>query len=866
MSGNSSYWPASLPQQVMHLFLLTGLAVSQPLFSVISQNAEFLVVHHVTGRAVVLLALILSFVVPAVLVIPLLLCGTGNRLRKGVMVASVFLLVTVVVLPAVGRITESWIVILLVSTLVSAVFSVAYTRYAGFRQWLTFFSPAILVFPILFLFVSPAGGLLVDDRFRMQRVLPESRLPPVVLVILDELGTEVLLDEDGKIDRERFPGFAALADRGTWYRRATTVQLTTSQIVPAILTGRYPYAQEKSHLPILREYPENLFTWLGGTYGLNVSERITSLCPRELCGEEDRQIAWRVLLQDLFYLYLHIVIPDTAPVPLPDISAAWSGFGNHRDSGGNGVMHLPSEGRRFEEFLHGMRDTAPPGLHVIHSVLPHVPYVYLPDGRIYSIENGVPQGVSDEKWEDNPELVDLGYYRYLLQTAYTDRLISGMLTGLEDGELFDESLIIVTADHGVSFRPGLNRRDLTGVTYTDVLPVPLIVKYPFQREPEVDDRYVSNLDILPTIAEVLNIEPPWKMDGVSLLSGHSRTRIRIPFPDPSPDLFFDPGKTTAFSALEERIRRFGAGTGFDRFLIKGYPDDLLGQKVSGDGEAAGVGFVLYDEPAIRFVDPESGFLPVLVSGELRVEETSGDSYTLAVTVNGKVQAFARSFRGGDGKNRFSTILPATAFLPDRNAVAVYLVDQPEGSRARLLKITDEGGSWLETAVPREGVSNAEGKTAEDPVSRWSEEIRGFLDNIVISKGRVQFSGWAVDEKLDAPAEQVHLLVNGIIVHSAVVQGERRDVAAHFGDDRLLLSGYSFRMPLDVVRDALMSNHESTGLQLLATTPDRRVQRLKINPRAVRRARAQLDEATHEESGKPAGGNGSIGAVSGRKDG
>ena len=67
------------------------------------------------------------------------------------------------------------------------------------------------------------------------------------------------------------------------------------------------------------------------------------------------------------------------------------------------------------------------------------------------------------------------------------------------------ALVIVTADHGVSFR-----REVRGVTrlslnMADIAAVPLFVKYPGQTRGRTDRRAASVIDVLPTIADVLEI-------------------------------------------------------------------------------------------------------------------------------------------------------------------------------------------------------------------------------------------------------------------------------------------------------------------------------------------------------------------------
>ena len=81
--------------------------------------------------------------------------------------------------------------------------------------------------------------------------------------------------------------------------------------------------------------------------------------------------------------------------------------------------------------------------------------------------------------------------------------------------MFDRSLIVVTADHGVSFVPGQPFRGICQEIYPETLSVPLFVKLPGQHEGRASDRNVEAIDILPTIADVLKIRLPWETRGSS---------------------------------------------------------------------------------------------------------------------------------------------------------------------------------------------------------------------------------------------------------------------------------------------------------------------------------------------------------------
>jgi hypothetical protein len=80
----------------------------------------------------------------------------------------------------------------------------------------------------------------------------------------------------------------------------------------------------------------------------------------------------------------------------------------------------------------------------------------------------------------------------------------------------------VTADHGVAFTKGSLIRGVAAENYPEVMWTPLIVKAPDQQRGAVDDRAALGIDVLPTVADHLGVDMPWKVDGHSLL-GTPRT-------------------------------------------------------------------------------------------------------------------------------------------------------------------------------------------------------------------------------------------------------------------------------------------------------------------------------------------------------
>ena len=99
--------------------------------------------------------------------------------------------------------------------------------------------------------------------------------------------------------------------------------------------------------------------------------------------------------------------------------------------------------------------------------------------------------------------------------AYMDSCLGTFFDQLKQRGLYDNTLLIITSDHGEAF----GERDIIGhglSVYQDEVHVPLIVKYPNSTAKEVIANPVSLIDLLPTIFDVLGYEPPKGIQGHSL--------------------------------------------------------------------------------------------------------------------------------------------------------------------------------------------------------------------------------------------------------------------------------------------------------------------------------------------------------------
>ena len=102
--------------------------------------------------------------------------------------------------------------------------------------------------------------------------------------------------------------------------------------------------------------------------------------------------------------------------------------------------------------------------------------------------------------------------------AYVDAEVKRLLDGLKQSGLYDNTLVVVTADHGEA----LGERSFLGHSssvHQELVHVPLLVKYPGPTSPlagQPVETITSGVDIMPTVLDVAGIAIPPNLQGQSL--------------------------------------------------------------------------------------------------------------------------------------------------------------------------------------------------------------------------------------------------------------------------------------------------------------------------------------------------------------
>lgn len=186
------------------------------------------------------------------------------------------------------------------------------------------------------------------------------------------------------------------------------------------------------------------------------------------------------------------------------------------------VLEEPRD-RRVVERVAGWLDDGPerPFFLWAHFITPHTPYTYRDFAEAFydpGYEGPLERSSGEKlKPEDTPTEADRKQLRDLYdgEVLFADRLFGEMEDLLKAHDAWDDTIVVLTSDHGEEFldHGGYGHHTL----HREVLRVPLIIRHPGAGAPgRTDMRYLST-DLFPTLASLVDVPYPDYIDGVSLV-------------------------------------------------------------------------------------------------------------------------------------------------------------------------------------------------------------------------------------------------------------------------------------------------------------------------------------------------------------
>ena len=210
--------------------------------------------------------------------------------------------------------------------------------------------------------------------------------------------------------------------------------------------------------------------------------------------------------------------------------------------------------------------------------------------------------------------------------------------------------------------------------------VPLLVKLPHARSGSVSDRNVESIDLVPTVAEVLEVELPWEADGSSVLQssderptktvvgldGEALKTCKADFPE----------KT---AAVERTLDAFGRYPGVEGLFRIGPHQELIGRRISECEvavERAGE-TELFGTEILARADAAAAWVPCHLGGRIITFDSARLPMDLAIAVDGKVLATTRTLTIPGLEETWTAMVPEEAFGGSRE-VEVYAIRSSNG--------------------------------------------------------------------------------------------------------------------------------------------------------------------------------------------
>jgi hypothetical protein len=779
---------------------LTAVAVAGPLLDLYGRNPEVFVANRTRPWEMVLFGLVVVLFIPLLcLAILGILSVFGERA-----VDIGYLIMAVLLGGATGLVVARQVApdnVLATTGIALGVAALIAVLHRWARGFLVLAGVALPVVLVMFLATAPASALIWAPD--VEPGSGEVGSPaPIVLIQLDEMPAASIMKTDGSVNDRLFPNFARLAAEGTWYRNALSSSIATTQSIPAILTGRLG---EKGMSPSSVAHPDNLFSLLAADYEMLVIEWVADMCPEETCPDYAGRSPARFtsLLADVGVVYLHLSLPAQARQGLPSIDNSWKGFlGQGSDSGGIRVdiegMPVPDEETRVQwaDWVQRIANGVParegdPVLSYAHLQAPHVPWVTNPSGTHYQRPEDYSEveGVEgDGRWTTDPGPPLIAFQRHLYQVGMLDAMLGRLFDRLDETGTWDETMVIVLADHGASFVPGQHRRWPYQDNRDDLYRVPMFVKYPGQTEGEVVDEPAYGIDVVPTIVDVMDVETDLEFDGLSLLEIAGTDRPHQP-------VWWccsREGANTDLGVLDDQVARNHRWVPDQESWLgvagAGPHADLIGTELDGLNTVADGDFLWSLDLGNDLLGSRRprGVVQTYINGRIALPN-GVEPDALLVGVNGRVGGMGTLTRDGVDSATFQALIAEELLNDGPNQLELLIYDGAGNwltgvDHSLIVELRTEDGRLLE--IKAEGSRRLQVERAELVGDAW------------------QIRGWAADVGRKQTPDTIYVFADGQLVASGPPNVDNDNVVRWFSSENLLRSGFEFDVPAESIPEAV----------------------------------------------------------------
>ena len=329
--------------------------------------------------------------------------------------------------------------------------------------------------------------------------------PNVILISIDTLRPDHLGCYG--YERDTSPFLDSLAERGTLFREAFTTASWTLPAHVSLLTGVYPHThQVETQARALHPSTPTLagtfreagyrtagfVSWLyvSSTFGLNQGFDIYEefLPPDSLIDATTRHS----IPADAFVDRVITRLPEVQPAPFFLFLHLFDPHMNYEPP--------LAYAQRFDPRI---RDASDLAAGTYQNLRPYISGVHVESER-----RAIPDAVRER-----------AQVLYDGEVRFVDDQLRRLFGVLEEREILDRSIVIISSDHGEEFGEHGSMEGHQWTLYEEVLRMPLIVLLPpgldSARPPRTSDLLIDNVDIAPTLLELCGLQVPEEMEGGS---------------------------------------------------------------------------------------------------------------------------------------------------------------------------------------------------------------------------------------------------------------------------------------------------------------------------------------------------------------
>jgi hypothetical protein len=550
---------------------------------------------------------------------------------------------------------------------------VAFDKSRAVREWSRWL--AALSVAVLGIAVIALQPVLLRTSGPTSDAVVGNKDVKVLHVIFDEFPLFSLLGPNGTINADRFPGFAELAQGATWYRNSVSVSNFTHEAVPAILSSQIP---DQTGGPFLAQYPRNIFTLFGGATSVGGIEPVTSLCPRSVCPDTyEGNSVFNVrrfikFVRDATYVLGQRVMPPVIRQRIPSIEGKWGGFGVAKKFKAQLAVGALSQVDAVTRAVKTMTGPDTPQVQVVHALLPHAPWRITPDLRVDTLS----PTISTANPDDDEVIRDM-YQTFLYQVGAADRVLQDVVHTLKESGMWDSTLLVVTADHGISFIPKTPQRN-TNFTNSDqvadIYRIPTFIKFPRQVTSRIDDCAISNLDLLPTIIDVTETTTEWNFAGASVARQCPAGRTRTVQSATGQSSVLAGGFEEVRSRADHYATIVSNVGPINRVAAVGGSASLIGRAVKKAPIDTNVsGWTIKQKQMFSNVSNERGaVIPALITGDIVVARPLAVGTEGIIVVDGIAAGVVGELSGANGVTGYAAVLDYSLLTKGSHSVELYV--------------------------------------------------------------------------------------------------------------------------------------------------------------------------------------------------